>query len=379
MGLYFKAFFHFAILVQCLFFVLYVARIKTSQSLTKALFIAFLAVKLIPEMGDFFYYFFELRLELARVIPYFFYYQEAFDFAWPPLLFLYVISKLRPSFRLRPIHLVHALPFVLMLAFAGNKINEVSATNMVEGICYRELWGHQEFLIFTWGQYIQFFVYALLAWRLIKNRMPQGGKMVSANYEWLKLLVGGLLIWRAVLVTDLSLWLLAAAGNNFLLTMHIIAELVFLTTMMLYVIKGIKQESVIVDVFKSKRQKSAPIDHTQALLNTLQRLMDDAKPWLNADLRIKDVADELGLGIHELSQLVNDQLGKNFQEYVNGYRIEESKRLLTNYSHREKNISEILYEVGFNSKSVFNTAFKKHTQLTPKAYRDLHSLRVQSA
>jgi AraC-like DNA-binding protein len=61
---------------------------------------------------------------------------------------------------------------------------------------------------------------------------------------------------------------------------------------------------------------------------------------------------------------------QNFRDFINKYRIEESKFLLKNKSNGNKTILEIAYEVGFNSKSAFNAAFKKFTGLTPKEYRN---------
>jgi len=68
-----------------------------------------------------------------------------------------------------------------------------------------------------------------------------------------------------------------------------------------------------------------------------------------------------------LSQIINESKNINFYDYVNSYRISEAKDLLS--SNCDKTILEILYEVGFNSKSAFNTAFKKFTSVTPSKYK----------
>lgn len=69
-------------------------------------------------------------------------------------------------------------------------------------------------------------------------------------------------------------------------------------------------------------------------------------------------------------------LNKHFFDFVNEYRIEKAKELLTHPERKEYTVLEILYEVGFNSKSSFNTAFKKRTGLTPTEYRRKNSLQV---
>ncbi|GAB5407708.1 MAG: hypothetical protein BalsKO_00730 [Balneolaceae bacterium] len=72
---------------------------------------------------------------------------------------------------------------------------------------------------------------------------------------------------------------------------------------------------------------------------------------------------------HHISQLLSRKVKRNFFDFVNNYRIMESKALLLEHSSSSKNITEIMYEVGFNSKSVFNTTFKKMTGMTPSQFR----------
>jgi AraC-like DNA-binding protein len=67
--------------------------------------------------------------------------------------------------------------------------------------------------------------------------------------------------------------------------------------------------------------------------------------------------------------VINEHLKVNFYDFVNGYRVEEAKRLLEDGSHGKKNFLEILYEAGFNTKSAFNRAFKKHAGMTPSQYK----------
>lgn len=64
---------------------------------------------------------------------------------------------------------------------------------------------------------------------------------------------------------------------------------------------------------------------------------------------------------------MNERLNTNFRNYINSYRIEEAKKILINES--DKNILTICYDVGFNSKSTFNTCFKKYTGKTPSEFR----------
>ena len=97
--------------------------------------------------------------------------------------------------------------------------------------------------------------------------------------------------------------------------------------------------------------------------------MIDEQPFLNPALTIQDISQEMNVPVRELSVLINHQLGQHFYDFVNTYRIEKAKEILKDSSKSKVTILEILYEVGFNSKSSFNTAFKKHTGNTPTEYR----------
>ncbi|MFC0181885.1 helix-turn-helix domain-containing protein [Pseudarcicella hirudinis] len=97
--------------------------------------------------------------------------------------------------------------------------------------------------------------------------------------------------------------------------------------------------------------------------------MIDEKPFLNPSLTIQDVSDGIGIPVRDLSVLINHKLEQHFYDFVNTYRIEKAMDLLKDVTKNKLTILEILYDVGFNSKSSFNTAFKKHTGNTPTAYR----------
>lgn len=104
-------------------------------------------------------------------------------------------------------------------------------------------------------------------------------------------------------------------------------------------------------------------------MNKLLRLMEAEKPHLNPNLTIAVLARKTGLPYYQLSMIINNQLNKNFFDFVNQYRIEEARRLLSEPSKITGTILQIAYDTGFNSKSSFNKAFKKYTGMTPTEFR----------
>jgi AraC-like DNA-binding protein len=104
-------------------------------------------------------------------------------------------------------------------------------------------------------------------------------------------------------------------------------------------------------------------------LNKLIQIMETEKPYLNSDLTLQNLAALISISIHNLSEIINTQLERNFYDFINGYRVKEVQRRLENNDSDIYSILAIALESGFNSKSSFNTTFKKHTNKTPSQYR----------
>ena len=105
-------------------------------------------------------------------------------------------------------------------------------------------------------------------------------------------------------------------------------------------------------------------------LDRLLKYMEEKKPYLDVDLSIHDVSDELGIPRHYLTQVINGILGKNFYTFINEYRIDEVKKLLSDRDYSKYTLTAIAYEAGFNSKSSFNSVFKSATGMTPSQFKE---------
>ncbi|HMV44521.1 MAG TPA: helix-turn-helix domain-containing protein [Leptospiraceae bacterium] len=100
----------------------------------------------------------------------------------------------------------------------------------------------------------------------------------------------------------------------------------------------------------------------------LDELMEENKIYRDEELRLNSLAEELSLTPHQLSRILNETYKKNFNEFINGYRIKEAEQILL--SDPKRSILSIAYEVGFNSKGTFNSHFLKITGLRPSEYRE---------
>jgi len=110
-------------------------------------------------------------------------------------------------------------------------------------------------------------------------------------------------------------------------------------------------------------------DRSTECLRRLTELFERDRPYLDAGLSLDEVARKTRIPPHHVSQIVNQRLGANFTDWVNGYRVEEARRRLRSPRFAHLSIVAIAEESGFASKSTFNAAFRKATGMTPSQYR----------
>ena len=97
--------------------------------------------------------------------------------------------------------------------------------------------------------------------------------------------------------------------------------------------------------------------------------MAKEKPYLDATLTVEKLAKQIAIPSHYTTQIISEQLNRNFYLFINEYRIESVKQIMQQAESENMSVLEIAYVCGFNSKSTFNTAFKKITKMTPSQYR----------
>lgn len=122
------------------------------------------------------------------------------------------------------------------------------------------------------------------------------------------------------------------------------------------------------------RNSGLTSEASKSLLQNLQLLMREELLYHDAEINLDKLAARLNASKHHVSQVINEQLGSSFFEYINQLRVEEAKKMLVETTRSDFHIIEIAYVVGFNNKVSFNAAFKKATGMTPSEYRRHHSV-----
>jgi AraC-like DNA-binding protein len=228
----------------------------------------------------------------------------------------------------------------------------------------------REYLIY-WRNYIipaiyfQWFIYIIFSGFQIKEKIKSvfdKTTRLKPNDKWLLAVYTG------------SFMISLGYGLSFLGVPHIayitgpvsFSLILYLNTLILFYRKK------TTDLFQSEPEKYAnkKIDPQAASLQIqqLEQLMSESQLYTNPDLKLNDLAATLNISPHQLSQLLNDNLGKTFNAYINAYRIKKACEIISTDSNLK--LEAIGYEVGFNSKSSFFTAFKKITGTTPKLFKE---------
>jgi len=134
------------------------------------------------------------------------------------------------------------------------------------------------------------------------------------------------------------------------------------------------------DVQKSKTPKAKlSAEKINELVKKIAMLMEKEKLFQETELTLQQLAGKLQVPTYQVSQALNEGMKKNFYDLINGYRVEEAKRLLLDPQNKNYTILSVGFEAGFNSKTTFNTVFKKFTGLTPTEYRDKQKQSVLTA
>ena len=302
-----------------------------------------------------------------------------------PLMYFYTQSVIYRQFYFSRKKVVHFLPFLILFLFSEISYLAVSREqqlNILNGILARKI-PPMVYLVSV-AVYSHFMVYLFLSKKILGDyRLAAANKYSESE----KITIA----WLNQTIWFFLFLMLIGAANGWLSFQslkepyfYLLGATIFL--LLLYVIfilfKALRNpglfstwnEQELKDAVQTARQ-DLPDQGTiekQELIKKLLLYMQSNKPYLEPELTIDELATRLLVKPKLLSQAINDQLRKNFFEFINQYRIEEAKRMLDNPTDKKITVLEVMYDAGFNSKSSFNTLFKKYTGLTPSEFKRQH-------
>lgn len=298
----------------------------------------------------------------------------------PASFYLYVLSVCFSNFRLKPRHLWHTLPFIafnLYMAYGIYFEDRASKVSFINALNESPI---MQFFYFLFE--ILFQVYFIASFLMIrKSKTVYLENYTNPNISILNALYKITILYYVLHFIVLIRWLVTfifGVGEirAWIVTLDGFAFL-FCTCWYLFValnkpefFRGVNSQlKPIVELISKQKYSPAIDDEKNKQILALKEFMIEKEPYLNSSLTIQDLAEQVKIPVKDLSALINLYMNKHFFDFINEYRIEKAKEILKDPSQKQLTILEILYQVGFNSKSSFSTSFKKHTGTTPTDFR----------
>jgi len=293
-----------------------------------------------------------------------------------PLLYGYILYQTRPDFQLSPRQLLHLLPLPLYLCLLWEFYTSDATTKLA--YLTPEKWPTiPHMALATYLCKVQLLGYGVACYRLLVRHGRVIRELASSiedrQLRWLRnllLMVGGLFgVWvlaSTVSVTGEALGF-ALLFFSYWVAYHAVSqEYIFATVeaaAVLPIIQAIEEEKET----RYRNSTLTPAD-IQGLMERVAAHMTQAKPYLDNDLSLATLAEQLHLNPNHLSQVLNEGCGESFYKFVNRHRVEESQRLLRDPAYAHFNMLGIAYEAGFNAKSTFYKAFKETVGCSPSEF-----------
>jgi len=358
-----------------LFLAFFLLTVKTKHKISNVLFAVYLLITAIDTSSPLFNLVADGPSNLGML-------RNTLAFLQIPVFYLYVLSVCYADFRLKPKHLLHLLPFLITNAILLPRFYTVDAASKIDFMMNRQSMIELQFnhtLILL--QIVVYFTAVFMLLRKAKRLYLENYAGTSINsYNWLFQFTSVLTVLYLIVILKNAFKFSDYPYISEWIKIGILVLQPFIICWYLYkalnhpgLFRNIDSKLKLVSdlILEEKNNDQIVVDEKEYIqeLFKLQQYMVEEKPFLNPSLTIQDVAKDIKVPVRDLSLLINHKLGQHFYDFVNTYRIEYAMDILKDVTKSKVTVLEILYEVGFNSKSSFNTAFKKHTGNTPTSYR----------
>jgi AraC-like DNA-binding protein len=306
----------------------------------------------------------------AAAYPYLYFFSHSWYLAFGPLLYSYIARYHQREFIVQWYHFAPAIVSFLLNAYYLIKSNGfTNLSDYQNELLYHFFWNFRS----PWLAVLSLFVYLFVIKDLIKSSETE------SNTEFARLRK----TWTNTLILLFSLFALAYLSFYILVRFPFFNPawdyaVSFSMTLGIYAIGYFvyKEPSVFNgELFSGLFLKASNGNGDQfseetkdEFYGTLLQHIETKKPYLDNNLRLVQLADEVGFSSHLLSKIINDQSQKNFNQFINEFRLREAERMLR--EDGDTSIKSIYYDVGFNNKATFYKAFKRKYKCTPSEFKN---------
>ncbi|MGB5436937.1 MAG: helix-turn-helix domain-containing protein [Maribacter sp.] len=299
---------------------------------------------------------------------------DSFLFLYGPLIYFYTLFTIDGNKKFRISYLIHFLPFllgfiVLLIIYHLQPIDY--KLKILEGITTFNQ-PVESFIGFLFI-YLHFFSYIFLSYHRLKNAERNLKNYYSYPIlRWLYNLLFGLSIVLSLsIVSSIFQFLGATMYFNLSVIIILLSIGVFVGRL---IFKSLDQQSPMLTQLSGRKYSGSDLaqNEVEAIRSKILGALDKDELFLDPELSLEKLSEKIGITKRNVSQVINEVMGKNFFDLINTYRIERAKRIFMKNKDPKLTVLEVLYEVGFNSKSSFNTQFKNKTGLTPSEFKRLN-------
>lgn len=304
--------------------------------------------------------------------PHLAFWEDPFVLLYGPLIYLFSLNVKNGQAPLNAFTMLHFLPFILMeivvLIFHTSSTEEQIKV-LLNQIVTQDL-GASTLLVIV-PLFAHLIGYVLLAHRILyKHQVSLKQYYSSVEVSWtFSLLKMILIIFSSSLLLSLIQYSTAKQIFPTLLLMLNLVIIVLMSRTLLFALK----EPLFQTIAPSETGFKISENELELLNQKIKNLLTKEKMYKDPNLTLKDLAKKLNFSERAISHVINHSIANNFYDLINTYRIQEAAHILSNPSNDDLTILEILYGVGYNSKSSFNTQFKKKKGLTPTEFRKQHN------
>lgn len=299
-------------------------------------------------------------------------------FLYGPLLYFYVKVQTDNEYKFRRNSAFHFIPFLLVIA-SNMPFYLESAEYKLNYLNQRGIYKDALVVIQSFAQILHSSIYIIATKIIIARHVRTIKKSLSlienASLRWLSVAVNYIIaIFTAIIIHLFLIYFGVDLSSIYHISVPVLIT-IFIFTFGYY---GLRQPEIkllpeTADNDKKYERSTLTPAKSEIYLRDLINLMETQKPFLEPDLTLMKLSERAGIAPHHLSQIINEKLNQNFYDFINKYRVETAKNLLKDPSFELKTIYAIALESGFNSKSAFNSCFKKYSKITPSEFKKKHS------
>ncbi len=299
-----------------------------------------------------------------------------------PLLWLYIKSYTDQFFRFKPIYLLNLIPFAAMVLQHTFEIYILPVNEKIELVqteSFKHFLSYYIFVVAISISPIIYFYFGLQAIHRYKLKIEgYFSQKEGIDLRWLKVIIGTwLILYCIVNVFFIADLFVDVAPFRIMQFVSFAAGAVYIIFIGFF---GLKQENIfLTQTIKLDLEKEAisllhdnyekPVSASEnEFVKLLLNHMREQRPYLEQEITIKKLSDQLNVSAEYLSEIINTDLNKNFFDFINHYRIEAFKTQFKNEKNKNLTIIGIANDCGFNSKAAFYRAFNKNVGMSPTEY-----------